>query len=185
MKTFEQLRLFLERVDELKQLRLLREWKSGLQISYQQGQPTRFEFHQPDEEALRSYLLTFRQFFSDDEPVFMYRIHNLCSLNVRSDVVRERLAESRAAWTKAMKTSGLGLEIDELTISPEKAMRLWINGHYFHNDYEKRELLKKFGSIERGFTKQQFLILIGDATIQLLITARLIEESLNAELIEA
>ncbi len=184
MSVVDQLRLFLLRVDELNDLGLLRAWKSELKISGEIGQPVKFESFEPDEELLRSFLLAFRQFFLKSEPVYINRIYKLSMEHLRSDFLRERLQQSREAWKDAMRGGGLRLELNGDQVTPERAMHLWINGYYFHNDAEKRELINTYEPIGRALTRQQFLGLIADATGQLFFAARVIHEALNAGVIE-
>jgi len=184
MDVRDQIRLFLERVQGLRREPLLREAGSEFEISWKRGEPTEIRWQQPDEVYLRSYLLTFRQFFLNDEPVYFYRIHNIAYQHLRSDYLREKLAKCREGWKKSLESSGLRLHIDGQEITPERAMHLLIYGDYFKSDYEKRELLKTFGPMEKALTKQQFLNLIADTTGQLVTSAEILSQALNAGLVD-
>jgi hypothetical protein len=58
----------------------------------------RFELRQPDEEELRSFLLTFRKFVSEREDVHLFPIHNMLEPLLTSEELRKYLREARSAW---------------------------------------------------------------------------------------
>lgn len=143
----EQLELFLERGTELWDSRVRR--LSGLNFSINikgkaDDDSVTFKFTEPDIEDFRSFLLTFRQFISNDEPVYLFKIYNLCQLHITDDKCKEVLAEARSIWQELLKKSGSGitLTVDNKELTPEDITDLWINGHYFHNNIEKRRFLK-------------------------------------------
>lgn len=53
---------------------------------------------QPDEDDLRSFLLTLRQFLMPSEPVFLFRMFNLAHKHLTSEELRTDLAASRKEW---------------------------------------------------------------------------------------
>ncbi len=77
MTATERLDLFFDRTTELFNTRLAR--NEGLESSFsmkfnQEG--SQFSISNPDEDDLRSYLMTYRQFISNNEPIFLDRVHN-------------------------------------------------------------------------------------------------------------
>jgi hypothetical protein len=104
----------------------------------------RTSLDEPDAEDFRSYLLTFRQFISEGEPLYLHKIYNLCHRHIADDRCREYLAEARGMWQQISRQgrTGMTLTIDSVELSPADVADLWINGHYFHNDPEKIRTLK-------------------------------------------
>ena len=63
----EQFELFVARAEELRRTRLVAKgFEPGIRLRWDAFEGLRFQSSQPDEEALRSFLLTFRQFVSRD-----------------------------------------------------------------------------------------------------------------------
>jgi hypothetical protein len=149
MNTLEKLKLFREKAEELKQSRLLQKGISlKFSITFDRTKGMQIETKKPDEEDLRSYLLTFRQFISEEEPIFVRHICNLCYQIITDRELRKRLAESKELWKEESRGWGLGFIIWDQEITPESATKLLINAHYFHNDPDKIALLKKLSSHE-------------------------------------
>jgi hypothetical protein len=114
---------------------------------------------EPDTEDFRSYLLTFRQFISEGEPLHLHKIYNLCHQHIANDKCREYLAEARGIWQQISKRSdtGMTLTINSVELSPAEVADLWINGHYFHNDPEKLRALKGMESYLYNASRTIFL----------------------------
>jgi hypothetical protein len=79
---------------------------------------------------------------SDREPVFLYRVFNVAHRHVTSDEIIAGLAKARAAWRDALQQGNVRLVINDVDLTPETIMDLWINGWYFHDDVEKRRKLE-------------------------------------------
>ena len=142
----ELLELFVDRSRQLWESRVRRE---GLKVSLNmkwaaEDQMLTTALDEPDAEDFRSYLLTFRQFISEGEPLYLHKIYNLCHQHITDDRCKEYLAEARGVWQQISKLSdtGMTLTLDNVVLSPADVADLWINGHYFHNDPEKLRTLK-------------------------------------------
>lgn len=148
----QELRLFVQRVEELGRSRMVREEMGfNFSLNYNPMSGLTVRLDEPDEEALRSFLLTFRQFISPKEPVHINRIYNLCHKYLKTNnEIRDHLAESRKYWSRALKTGAVELQFNEAKLAPEHVADLYLNGYYFHNDapkYERLEnMLAGFGS---------------------------------------
>src|SRR5579859_4709174 len=107
----EILELFLERVDELAHTDLATSGGLSIEhhIRYDKESGLTTELREPDENDLRAYLLTFRQFISEGEPVFIGRIYNLCARCLTDDELKHKVADARQHWTLAQKYSGMKL----------------------------------------------------------------------------
>jgi hypothetical protein len=111
-----------------------------------------------DEENLRSFLTIFRQFMMNDERTYLFRIHNQCHQYVRSDQLKDWLAESRRDFSNSLRKTELGsVVVDGKELVPEQVMDWWINGYYFHSDTNKWKELQKLESMGMAVSKAVFL----------------------------
>lgn len=181
---FDRLALYVERAQELEDCRLVRRgFNPGLTIKWDRMSGLRFESREPDEEDLRSFLITFRQFISDDEPVYLNRIYNLCQQFLTGDDLKGYLVQARAAWKETQKRSGLRVVLNGRELTPEFVTDLWINGYYFHNDGEKRAVLKRLVPHERMLVRYCFLDFLVEATRQVLYVANVVRVALRKGLL--
>lgn len=143
--TIENLRLFSYRTQELQQLRLVRtgmEMKFSLHWDYV-SKLLGYRMTKVDEEDLRSFLLTFRQFVSKNEPIFIERIFNDCERYLKNDKLKEQIRKAREEWAHTFHRMGpISMTINNKNLTGEYVLDLYINGHYFHNDSEKAEELR-------------------------------------------
>lgn len=162
-ETFE---LFIERTDELSRMRIIRnqglsnEWS----VSMGQNQPTVFRSVQPDEEDFRSYLMAFRKFVSKEEPVFIGYIHGLCYKHFTSDELKGHIQNCQRGWRENVKRGGIKLNFHGRDIEPEDIADLWINGHYFHDDPEKAQELKRYMPYGTLVMRQELLQVVIEVT---------------------
>lgn len=172
---------FVQRVHELRTRRMVREWRGynySLNVDSVKGVSVRMEM--PDEEDLRSFLMTFRQFISDKEPVFLNRIHKICIRRLEpTNQYREQLIKGREQWQRALKNNGIGLQFNEQDYSPEDLAKLWLNGHYFHNDEDKYATLVTMFDSGFGFVKAHFMHFITEATPVIFHAGNIVEDSLK------
>lgn len=185
MNAINQLKLFRARAEELRNTRLIREgFNPGITINWNKMQGLRFKSREPDEENLRSFLLTFRQFISNNEPVFLYKIYNLCQKHLINDKLKEYLIKSREAWKQAQKSTGIILKYNERELTPEYITDLWINGYYFHSDINKLHILNHLLPHERMLIKNQFLNFLLDAARQVIYVSNIINVALKEGLLK-
>ena len=183
MNTHEQLEMFSARVEQLRNTRLIRQgFNPAITISWDRMKGLRFQSEEPDEETLRSFLLTFRQFVSNNEPVFLNRVYNLCQRHLSSDQLKGYLVESREAWRQAQRSSGIRLVINNEELTPEFVTDLWINGCYFHSDPEKLSRLKQLLPHEGMLVRNQFLSYLVDATRQVIYLGNVVTIALHENL---
>lgn len=162
----ERLDLYVKRVNELIATQAVQTGAFNIQLSFQfaREQGLKTASREPNEELLRSFLLTFRQFVSDKEPVFANGIANICWQELRSDELRGHLEAARRRWFKACRAGPLKVVIDEDHLSPENALDIWINGKYFHNDKRKAERIKRLDPLGLLLSRHVFLNHIITAT---------------------
>jgi len=180
MNVSEQFLLFRAKAEELRNTRLIREsFNPGITIKWNRMQGLRFKSREPNEENLRSFLLTFRQFILDDEPVFLYRIYNLCQKHLTSDKLKNYLSKSREIWKQSLKSADVTLIYNRRELTPEYITDLWINGFYFHSDMNKLRILNQLFPHERILVKNQFLNFLLYATRQVLYVDNIIKVALK------
>lgn len=185
MDPLDQLRLYQARVHELTDTRLVRGgFNPGLTINFDRMNGLQFASREPDSDDLRSFLLTFRMFMSDQEPVFLYRIYNLCHQHLRSEELKGYLVESRKAWTYAQKDGRGSLVFNDRTLTPEYITDLWINGIYFHSHERKRAILLSLMPHERMLLRHHFLSFLVDGTRQVFYTANIINAAFKEGLFD-
>lgn len=176
MSVTETLDLFVQRARELEQTRLIKSKASAtwsMQLTHEGV--TAFTTMEPEEEDLRSFLLTFRQFVSADEPVFLFRIHNLLYPRLADDELKGHLAAAREAIKSAGRGNGIHVIHNDVEVSPERLADLWINGVYFHNDRSKRRELEAYLSFPPLMAKHQFIWFVLGVTKVIFLIASLIE----------
>lgn len=183
MNDIEKSELYKTRTEELKNTRLIRKgFNPAITVQWNNMQGLQFNSSEVDEEDLRSFLITFRQFISPKEPVFLQHIYNLCQRCLASDELKGYLIKSREAWKKAQRNTGIKLIIKGKEITPEDVTDLWINGYYFHNDSEKMAMLKRLLPHESMLVRNHFLNFLVDATRQILYVSNIITIALKEDL---
>lgn len=157
----ESLELFVQRAEELLNSRLiLNGFGTSLSFGMDRVKGLTFSSKQPDEELLRSFLLTFRRFISENETVFLFKIFNLCQRHLNSDRLKNYLIEARQNWSQQVhsgRTGGVNYKLNGIQISPETITDLWINGYYFHDSPDKLRDLEKLLSDNRVLVRHIFL----------------------------
>ena len=159
--------LFLERAKELVQTNLA---KSGLSIRhnihYEKDSGLSTEFEEPNENDLRSYLLTFRQFISEGEPIFIGRIYNLCARCLTDDELKRDAADARQYWHLAQRHNGMKLIVNGREYTASEVCDWFINGQYFHNDPEHRAKIKEMERfpLDREIFRFHFLNFVIEAS---------------------
>ena len=141
---------------------------------------------EPDEEDLRSFMLVFRQFVSECEPVFLPRAANDCRRFLTDLKPKSELAKAIDFWkTTVNKVGAFGLTIDRTPITGEYILDLWINGAYFHNDQHKAEELRRH--LSSGFlplVRAHFLGVLADRTNVILYHGSVVNYGLRNSLFD-
>ena len=181
----KRLRMFSARVQELSNLRLVRDgWNLKYTLQWDAvSHMMRIRVSKVDEDDLRSFLLTFRLFVSEKEPVFVNRIFNDCYKYITSDYYKGELVKAREAWKKTLREGAFTLVINGRQITGERLLDLWINGYYFHNDLDKlEELHRLLYPSDWGFVRFKFLDTIASLTQILLFVGAVVTASLRDNL---
>lgn len=146
-EVIERLNLFLKRFDQLKRTRFFSD-PHLRNIQYkihgqraEDGFRIGFSIKVPDEDTVKSFLLSFRVFYMEKEPTYFYSMCNLVYKNVPDLTVRGDIAAIREAYSRALTQGAINFSFQDKTYSPQEIIDLWFNAVYFHTDAEKvREL---------------------------------------------
>lgn len=128
---------------------------------------------------LKAYLVTFRQFFSKKEPIYIFGIYDLCQKHITDEKYRGWLIKSREFLEKALRLSGVQIIQNNKEISAEEIMKLIINGVIFHSDEKKIKKLGAVPPVVRAFYTFNFLNVILDAANQLYYVENTIRTSIR------
>jgi hypothetical protein len=178
----EKLKLFVQRVEDLAKTTLAQKGMNpGLhyhatQVSFE------IELVEPDEEEFRSFLVTFRQFISEEEPVFLSHIYNICSRRVVSDELKDLVVGSRKIWADTQKVSGIQLIIDGTEMPAREIWKIWINGRYFHNDLRYQQILDQASPVALKVLRFDFLTFVGKAGGCIAWLSGFVDQALNDNL---
>lgn len=156
LNTEGRLRLFLERCSQLRDLEY---YKQGMHFKVQlfAGSNASTPSHKPEEEHLRSFILLFRQFLSDSEPVFIRRIFNDTIRFLVDDKTKQLVIETRDLWDSSLHCGPFKMSFKKEELTPKQSLDLWINGYYFHSDLDKATELEKFGKGQSGLAHIQLI----------------------------
>lgn len=165
LSTRERLKKFHETVIELKRTSLMQKGL-GLKMNIRvEGLETLFEKEEwPEEDDLRSFLLTFRNFVAEKEDVFLNRIFNLCYQKLTDGELRKDLVKAHKTWKEANDTAGINIVYKGKRQTPEQTTKLFLSGKYFHKDEEKKAILKELQPAQIMFFELQFLSYMLEAT---------------------
>ena len=184
--TLERLKLFRARTTELNNLRLVQSrTQTGFTIAgdVKTGVVTS-TVKEPDEEDLRSFLLLFRHFISDNEPVFVNRIFDDCFRFLNDDRLKGELKKAREEWRNQLSTGNIAIRIDDTKLTPEHVLDLWINGYYFHNDPDKLAELKNLLGQPLPFARGRFVTMLPILTTIILFLGEVVSRGLDNNLFQ-
>jgi hypothetical protein len=179
MSDKEKLKLFLHRVEDLRNTRLIQlGYDSGFTISWTEEEGgLEFNFKHPDEELFRSMLLALRHFILKKEPTYIYRIYNICYRYLTNEKHMEYLVKSRTILDQSMKSTGVHLNINERHFTPEYVWDVYINGIYFHNDEEKMGAITYLLDHERNLVKNELYGFVNSSIKQVLYVGKIVDYS--------
>lgn len=181
MKEKDRLILFLERVNELKENKLIREgYESGFKVKWTaESGVLDFEFTQPEEVHFRSLLIDLRQFLLKKEPIYVSRIYNICKRAIRKPQHIEFIEKSRRYFDESIKSSAIRLNFDGKQFTPDIIWDEFINGVYFHNDSEKRESIKRLLPHEQNIVKNELYGFVNACIKHITYLGKIIEHSFS------
>jgi len=172
--------IFLKRVEELKNTKIVREgYDSGFTLKWtKESGVLNFQFNQPDEDLFRSLLLSLRHFLQEKEPTFINRIYNICHRCLTNEKHRNYLVKSRKFLNEAMKSTGVHLNIDQKHFSPSYVWDIYINGLYFHGDAEKSDVILKLSEHEKNLVKNELYGFVNASIKQIIYVSNIVQHAI-------
>ncbi|GAB6141906.1 hypothetical protein JCM14076_26350 [Methylosoma difficile] len=151
----KKIRIFKSRTEKLLSNSLIQDgfnWSIGLQID-QKG-PS-FSFQLPSDEAVDSLLMRFRHFWLQDEPCNLFVILNIINRYIPD--ARNHTKPLKESWKMGMLHS-TNIIIDDVPLTTEKLIDIWLNAEFFHNDQTEKKteldnLIDKIDFYSPGFAK--------------------------------
>ena len=135
----ESLRLFRQRSQEIRNHRVVTEWKETLRskISVECGQTTT-EIDGYDLDVFRSFWTILRQFvLSDNEKIFFNKVCNIIWTNCSRNELKKWVEYKRDNWQSLLKaTPFVSFANEEKMATNKTLLKLWVNGVVFHTDTE-------------------------------------------------
>jgi hypothetical protein len=175
------LQLFLKRCSQLLELEYVKQgvrWEIHLFGESEESSNS----GKPEEEHLRSFLLLFRQFLSESEPVYIKRIFNDVIRCLVDNELKSIVIETRDLWNSSLRCGPFRMIFEEENITPENALDLWINGEYFHSDADKAAKLQKLGKGQGGLARIQLVTSLPELVQLVLYTRCVVEDSFKRNL---
>ena len=163
----EQFELFVSRTQQLYDRRI---WKEG-GISFKIALDNEgSSFEQPDEELLRSYMMSFRLFVQEKEPTYFMRIRNLAGQHLKPELEKEhiRLKNYKLRWQHVLDKGDLWVgTVGGDPLKPKDVLDAFLNGEYFHSDKGHRVSLD--GYLSDNMPVERMLLLDTIASLTSLI----------------
>lgn len=148
------LKLFILKADSLLKLKLVKDgFSSEIKIRWDVKQYRGVQIIGPDEEYFRSFLLTFRSFISEKEPIEINRIYNICKRLAEGET-KDRLIKAHKEFKLLRTNADFGFKYQGKEVIPSYVIDLYMNGKYFHVDENKHEFLETLGQFEKALFKQ-------------------------------
>lgn len=143
---YEKLDLFHKRI---KRLKLNSDFfvSSRVDIKYDKVKGVHNVFKGPDIKTVKAFLLDFRPFILNDEPVNFDFISNMVYQLAPDTITKINIAKAKKTWSSLLErkkgnpVGGLRLQIDGQKLVSQANMDMWLNAEFFHLDYGKRDLI--------------------------------------------
>lgn len=164
------LKLFHKRILQLKENDgFLINTRVNLKYSKENGSMA--EYVGPDKKTVKAFLVDFRPFVLNDEPVNFDHISNIIIKSISSGSIKEETLKTKKVWNEILDrkenspTRGMSLQIDGKTLLSNKNLDLWLNANFFHTDEKKQELLTYINNNPLGqISYFLFISLVQDLT---------------------
>jgi len=152
------LRLFHNRVNQMKESRIIKENSLRYHISFKINQTKGFNLERtfPDEDDLRSFLLIIRPFTLNNEPIYYHKILSILRNRILEEKCRRCLHECLRNFNEHIRHGGMDLRINSVSKIGENIkidtneyqkvniFNLLLNGYYAHQDISKIKILESF-----------------------------------------
>ncbi len=155
----KKLESFLLLVDKIRQLRLFKNGLPGAKMSYRMTSEDTYgqKLELPDEALLRSALLDLRKIYAQGEITNFGSIRNLLHRKVSNPTIKENIDKIGKAYNNSLNDSSFTIIVNGDKVTPMRALDLWLNGHYFHQNQRKKDkLFKEYANFEDEIKFQFF-----------------------------
>ncbi len=157
----KKIRMFKIRAEKLLSNTLVRDgFKSSADFRINDEGPSFSSFQLPSDEAFESLLMRFRHFWHKREPCNIFNILNIVNRYVPD--ARSSTQSLKKSWEKGLFYS-TSIIIEDVPITSEKLIDLWLNAEFFHNDQDKQteldNLIDKINSISPDPDFAKFLLI--------------------------
>jgi hypothetical protein len=116
-------------------------------ISAKAGEPTKFTVSLPNEDSLKSLLVSFRPFYLNNEPSNFNRVINIIKKYCRDTEIQVIADSYIDGWKHALFNNVIQVSDKDGLITASRIFDLWFNGHYFHSNEDKNEKLQSIKSV--------------------------------------
>lgn len=158
MEKITTLKLFHRKVDELKETSMLKEeTQIGINFSAKKGGNLQIRSSLPNEDKLKSFIMSVRFFLLEKEPTQIYKICSLIVKSEKDDRLKNDVKYVRERMFQILNESPMRFEHNNKVVTPNEIIKLWFNAHYFHCDVEQDKRLNELLRILGPFIKY-FLI---------------------------
>lgn len=179
---------FIRCVDEMCERRLIKSGKfKRLEFSFHisrndKTNETQIDYNitELDEEDFRSFLLIFRQFILQGEPIFVDYILGVVYKYLKPEH-RSMQQNVSNVWKEAKKGNGKTFFYDgNEKLSPEEIIKLWLYGDFFHGEIDKTSRINawKEGGLLIMYQKE-LLFAVHDMFNTIVWIRRYIEDGLS------
>jgi hypothetical protein len=179
----EKLKLFIKRSHELQETNIA---MGNYTIIHKKESDPIFPIEtcltQPDEPAVKDYLLSFRQFISEEEDVYITGIMNICYKNLQNEDMKQGVAYLRALYKTLQNNRSLIFIYNNVEYTPESITKIFVNAHYFHNDLDGQMLLNSLPPFAFNFFRSSFLQFLNEVSKVIVCLSHDIEKSFEENL---
>ena len=180
-KQLKKLLLFKQKICQLQKVSIVKDgFNVGVDFKYKQEQGLEIKGRFPNEDSVKSLLMSLRFFLNNDEPLFFYKICNILYLGTNGEI-RKEAAQIRKIFSDILHNPPINFVENGKTLSPEKIINLWINGEYFHVDEEKAQTLFDLYNSMGDFIKYLLLDPLVQIVKLLIYTDRFIDKNFDFE----
>jgi len=181
---YERLQLFTDDSEALSKTRLLSHEKLdfGCQVAVSIFGTT-VKQRGIDEDDLRAFLLGLRPFLSEEEPVFLHGIYNICDKLIPDAQVISYIRKSRSQWKRERNDEMLKFIFNKKRIHSEEIVNWWMNSSYFHRDRDKRQIMTGLPEAVRAITRYDFLCYVLQAASHVIWVGMNVRYAFNNNLV--
>lgn len=178
-----QLELYLESLDHLLKLKVVREGvPSSFELRVEGGQITHLQSEVPRDEDVGSLLHRIRPFILNNEPANFTKVRNVLRRRFRYPGFHALLDEYPEIFTGERNQELIRITSNNTLINCDDTLFDWLNSYEYHRDQEKRE---KIDSLHRlmplEHSKPIFLYLLWDKVRAIALLGQLIEVILGRQ----